>query len=45
MANKVMTLQDAVAKFVCDGDVLLFGGFTTNKKPMAAISLRDPSSG
>ena len=37
MANKVMTLQEAVAKFVEDGDAISFGGFTTNKKPMAAI--------
>ena len=37
MANKVMTLQEAVAKFVADGDAISFGGFTTNKKPMAAV--------
>lgn len=37
MANKVMTLHDAVAKFVADGDAISFGGFTTNKKPMAAV--------
>ena len=37
MANKVMTLHDAVAKFVADGDSISFGGFTTNKKPMAAV--------
>ena len=37
MANKVMTLHDAVAKFVEDGDSISFGGFTTNKKPMAAV--------
>ena len=37
MANKVCTLQEAVAKYVEDGDAISFGGFTTNKKPMAAI--------
>lgn len=37
MSNKVYTLQDAVAKFVEDGDQISFGGFTTNKKPMAAV--------
>lgn len=37
MANKVMTLHDAVAKYVEDGDAISFGGFTTNKKPMAAV--------
>ena len=30
-------LQEAVAKYVEDGDAISFGGFTTNKKPMAAI--------
>lgn len=37
MANKVMSLKDAIAKYVEDGDAISFGGFTTNKKPMAAI--------
>ena len=37
MANKVCTLQEAVAKYVEDGDAISFGGFTTNKKPMAAV--------
>ena len=35
MSNKVCTLQEAVAKYVEDGDSISFGGFTTNKKPMA----------
>ena len=29
MANKVMSLHDAVEKYVHDNDVLCFGGFTT----------------
>ena len=33
MANKVMSLHDAVEKYVCDNDVLCLGGFTTNRKP------------
>ena len=37
MSNKVCTLQEAVAKYVEDGDSISFGGFTTNKKPMAAV--------
>jgi glutaconate CoA-transferase subunit A len=37
VSNKVCTLQEAVAKYVADGDAISFGGFTTNKKPMAAI--------
>lgn len=36
--NKVYTLHDAVAKFVENGDVLALGGFTTNRKPYAAVS-------
>ncbi len=32
-----MTLHDAVAKYVHDGDSISFGGFTTNRKPYAAI--------
>ena len=31
--NKVMTLHDAVAKYVENGDTLAIGGFTTNRKP------------
>ena len=37
MANKVMSLHDAVEKYVHDNDVLCFGGFTTNRKPYAAV--------
>ena len=37
MANKVMSLHDAVEKYVCDNDVLCLGGFTTNRKPNAAV--------
>lgn len=37
MANKVMSLHDAVEKYVQDNDVLCFGGFTTNRKPYAAV--------
>lgn len=32
-----MTLHDAVAKYVHDGDSISFGGFTTNRKPYAAV--------
>ncbi|NPV27952.1 MAG: glutaconate CoA-transferase, partial [Firmicutes bacterium] len=34
--NKVMTLEEAISKFVRDGDCIAFGGFVTNKKPYAA---------
>lgn len=37
MSNKVCTLQEAIAKFVEDGDHISFGGFTTNRKPYAAV--------
>lgn len=37
MSNKVMSLHDAIAKYVNDGDQISFGGFTTNRKPMAAV--------
>ena len=37
VSNKVCTLQEAIAKYVEDGDQISFGGFTTNKKPMAAV--------
>ena len=33
-----MSLHDAVAKYVENGDVLATGGFTTNRKPYAAVS-------
>lgn len=36
MSGKVMSLHDAVAKYVEDGDVLVMGGFPANKMPMAA---------
>ena len=36
--NKVMSLHDAVAKYVENGDVLATGGFTTHRKPYAAVS-------
>ena len=32
-----MSLHDAVAKYVHDGDSISFGGFTTNRKPYAAV--------
>ena len=37
MANKVMSLHDAVEKYVQDNDVLCLGGLTTNRKPYAAV--------
>lgn len=36
--NKVMNMHDAVAKYVESGDTICFGGFTTNRKPYAAVS-------
>lgn len=35
--GKVYTLSEAVAKFVNDGDSIAIGGFTTNRKPFAAV--------
>ena len=35
--DKVYSLKDAVAKFVESGDTICFGGFTTNRKPYAAV--------
>ena len=35
--NKVMSLHDAVAKYVESGDSISLGGFTTNRKPYAAL--------
>lgn len=32
-----MSLHDAVAEYVHDGDSMSFGGFTTNRKPYAAV--------
>ena len=34
--NKVMTLKDAIAKFVHDGEYLGIGGFGANRTPVAA---------
>ncbi|MBF0389249.1 MAG: CoA transferase subunit A [Desulfamplus sp.] len=36
MVNKVMTLKNAVEKFVHDGDYLAIGGFGANRTPIAA---------
>ena len=36
--NKVYSLHDAVEKFVESGDCISFGGFTTNRKPYAAVA-------
>lgn len=35
--SKVMTLKDAVAAFVHDGDCLAVGGFVTNRRPYALV--------
>jgi len=35
--DKVMTLADAVRKFVKDGAHISIGGFTLNRNPMAAV--------
>lgn len=35
--SKVYSLHDAIAKFVEDGDSISLGGFTTNRKPYAAV--------
>lgn len=35
--NKVYTMSDAISKFVNNGDHICFGGFTTNRKPYAAV--------
>ena len=32
-----MSLHDAVAKYVESGDQIVFGGFTTNRRPYAAV--------
>ncbi len=44
--KKVYQLSDAISKFVHDGDYIAFGGFTTNRKPIAAVSeiIRDRKS-
>lgn len=36
--NKVYTLSDAIGKFVKGGDHMAIGGFTTSRKPLAAVS-------
>jgi glutaconate CoA-transferase subunit A len=36
MVNKVMSLKEAVARFVHDGDYLAIGGFGSNRTPIAA---------
>ena len=36
--NKAMSLKQAVEKYVHSGDHIVFGGFTTSRKPIAAIS-------
>ncbi|MGF6906614.1 glutaconate CoA-transferase subunit A [Fusobacterium sp. PH5-44] len=35
--SKVFTMSEAISKFVKDGDHIVVGGFTTNRKPYAAI--------
>lgn len=35
--SKVCTLSEAISKYVHDGDHIAFGGFTTNRKPYAAV--------
>ena len=35
--NKVYTLPEAINKFVKDGDHIAIGGFTTSRKPIAAV--------
>jgi len=36
--GKVYQLSEAISKYVKDGDSIAFGGFTTNRKPIAATS-------
>lgn len=35
--NKIMTIQDAISKYVHDGDCIAMGGFVTNKKSYALV--------
>ena len=35
--SKVFTMSEAISKFVKDGDHIVIGGFTTNRKPYAAL--------
>ncbi len=37
MESKIMSLKDAVAKYVKNGDHMVIGGFTTNRKPYALV--------
>lgn len=36
--NKVYTLSEAIKNFVKNGDYMAIGGFTTSRKPLAAVS-------
>jgi glutaconate CoA-transferase subunit A len=35
--NKVMSMKEAISKFIHDGDCIALGGFVTNRKPYAAV--------
>ncbi|MDD5171104.1 MAG: glutaconate CoA-transferase, partial [Syntrophales bacterium] len=35
--NKLMTMEEAIGKYVHDGDWLALSGFVTNRKPYAAV--------
>ena len=35
--NKVFTLSEAIRQYVNSGDCVAFGGFTTSRKPLAAV--------
>lgn len=35
--RKILKLSEAIKKFVKNGDCITFGGFTTNRKPYAAV--------
>ncbi len=37
MESKVMTMSEAVSKFLDDGDGIAISGFTTNREPYAAV--------
>lgn len=37
MNDKVMSLQEAVSRFVHDGDMIAFGGFSTNRRPYGLV--------
>lgn len=36
--GRIYKLEDAIREFVKDGDHIAFGGFTTNRKPYAAVN-------